>query len=119
MQLAHQRLGEFVERVRQDDDLEALAQPVDEVQRPRERLQRGDHLLDIIDFQVVLGENAESLLHQHVVIRDVAGGGAQFLDAGALGESDPDFGYEHSFEVETGQFHARFSLAGMGVATAR
>jgi dethiobiotin synthetase len=42
---------------------------------------------------------------------------AQGLDAGALGEVDPDLWDEHPFEVETGQLHevsSEFSPLGRG-----
>ena len=33
----------------------------------------------------------QALAHQDVIVRNVSGGGSQFLDAGLLGESNPDF----------------------------
>jgi aminoglycoside phosphotransferase family enzyme len=104
-QLAHQRLGELVEGVGEDHHLEALAQPVDEFHRPLQRLQGGDHLLDVAQLQAMFVEDAQTLLHQHVVVRNVPGGRLQGVDTGFFRERDPDFRNQHAFQVKTGNFH--------------
>ncbi|MCY1434516.1 hypothetical protein D9M71_505780 [compost metagenome] len=107
-ELAHQRLGEFVEGVGEDHHLEALAQPVDELDGAFQRLQGGDHFLDVGQLQAMLVEDAQTLLHQHVVIRDIAGSRLERFDTGFFSEGDPDFRNQDPFQVETGDFHERF-----------
>jgi len=104
-QLAHQRLGELVEGVGQDHHLETLAQPVDELRRAFQRLQRCDDLLDIGELQAVLVEDAQALLHQYVIVGNVPCGRPERFDSGGLGKGDPDFRNQHTFQVETGYFH--------------
>jgi hypothetical protein len=76
VQLAHQRLRELVEGVRQDDHLEAFAQPVDELDCSGQRCQRCYHFLYVADLQTVLIQQCQSLAHQHVVVGDIARRGA-------------------------------------------
>ncbi|MOA48699.1 hypothetical protein D3C78_1714800 [compost metagenome] len=76
-QLAHQRLGEFVEGVRENHHLETLAQPVNEFDGAVQRLEGGDYRLDIGKLQPMLIKNAQALLHQHIVIGNITGGGPQ------------------------------------------
>ncbi len=104
-QLAHQRLRELVEGVRQDHHLETLAQPVDELDGTVQRLEGRDHLLDVRQFQAMLIEDAQALLHQHIVIGNVACGGPQRFDSGSLGKGNPDLRNQDTFQVETGYFH--------------
>jgi hypothetical protein len=54
---------------------------------------------------VGLRQDVQAVLHQGVVVGLVARGAAQLGDAGTLGEFDPDFGNEHTFEVETDELH--------------
>ena len=104
-ELAHQRAGELIEGVREDDQLEMLAGPLDEFHRAVQRVQGVDHLLDVRQAVAVLVEDAEPHFHQLVVVGNVPGGGAQLVDTGALGEVDPDFRNQHPFQIETKQFH--------------
>ena len=104
-QLTHQRLGKLIERIRQDRHLKALAQPVDELDSAVQRLERGDHFLDIGEFQAMLVEDPQALLHQHVVVGNVPGGGPEGFDPGFFGERDPDFRDQHTFQIQTGNFH--------------
>ena len=104
-QLTHQRLGELVEGVRQNHHLEALTQPVDELNGAVQRLQGGNHFLNICQLQAVLVENAQTLLHQHVVVGNIPSGGFQRFNAGFFREGNPDFRNQHTFQVETGNFH--------------
>ena len=104
-ELRHQRHGEFVEGVGEDDDLVVAAQGVEEILGAGHRAHVGNHLLDVGQAELVLLQQVQPVLHQLVVIRLVARGAAQFGNAGALGEFDPDFGDEHAFEVETDELH--------------
>ena len=109
-QLTHQRLGELIEGVGQDHHLEALAQPIDELNGAVQRLERGDNGLDIGQLEPMLVEDAQALLHQHVVVGDVTGGGPQGLNAGFLGKGDPDFRNQYPFQVKAGNFHTTLLL---------
>ena len=55
-------------------------------------------------------EDAQAVLHEHVVVRLFPGGAAQFGDARAFGEFDPDFGNENTFEVKTNDLHGTLLL---------
>jgi hypothetical protein len=105
VQLRHQRHGELVEGVGQDDDLEIAAQGVEEIAGAIHRPHVGNHLLDVGQTEQVLLQQVQPVLHQLVVVRLVAGGAGKLRDAGALGKLDPYFGNEHAFEVETDELH--------------
>ncbi len=105
-ELTHQRLRELVEGVRQNHDLKALTQPVNKLDGTFERLQGGDHFLDIRQLEAMLVQNGQPLLHQHVVIRNITGGCLQFLDAGLLGKGNPDFRDQYALQVKASNFHA-------------
>ena len=98
-QLTHQRMGEFVESVRQDDDLVILAQLVEESASARHRAHFSDHLLDVRQAELVLAQDVEAESHQRVVIRLFARRPHQLGNTRALGKFDPDFGDEDPFEV--------------------
>src|SRR5436190_14687901 len=59
---------------------------------------------------MVLIEDLQAALHEHIVVRLIPGRAAQFADAGLLGKGDPDFRHENSFEIEgdNGLLHAGF-----------
>ncbi len=61
----------------------------------------------------MLVEDAQALFHQNVVVGDVAGGGLERFDSGFFGEGDPDFRNQHTFKVETGDFHEHFPVIGL------
>ncbi|MCY1418342.1 hypothetical protein D9M71_338980 [compost metagenome] len=105
-QLAHQRLGELVEGVGKNHHLESLAQPVDELDGAVEGLEGGNHFLDVGKLQAMFIENAQALLHQHVVVGNIPGGCPERFDSGFLCEGDPDFRDQYAFQVETGNFHS-------------
>ena len=73
---------------------------VEERLRAVERRQRADDFLDVRQLEAVFVENLQPSLHQHVVVRLVARGAAQFLDPGLFRKGDPDFRNEDAFEVE-------------------
>ena len=104
-ELLHQRLGELVEGVGEDHHLVGVAQRVEEFARALHRPHAGDDLLDVGQAELLLRQDVQAVLHQGVVVGLVAGGAAQLGDAGTLGEFDPDFGDEHTFEVETDDTH--------------
>jgi hypothetical protein len=103
VELTDQGCGELFEGIGEDDDRHLLAQLAEELECTREGLEGGDNLLDIGEAEVVLVEDGESPAHEAVVIGLIAGGAAQFGNAGFFGDGDPDFRGEHSFHVECGQ----------------
>ena len=48
----------------------------------------------------MLREEIQPVPHEHVVVGLVAGGSPEPLDAGSLGDGDPDLGNEHTLDVE-------------------
>ena len=99
-ELPHQRLCEFREGIAQNDDLRQFAQFVEKCPGSFERGERADDLLDVRQLQAVSVQNVQAALHQHIVVRLVSSGAAQFRDAGFLRKSDPDFRDENAFEAE-------------------
>ena len=96
-----ERLGELLEGVRQDHDLGALgAARRGTSTAPGQRLEAADHVLDARQREAVLVEQVEPVAHEDVVVGLVAGGAAQRVDAGALGDGDPDLRDEDALEVE-------------------
>ena len=98
-------MREFVEGVRQDDDLIILAQLVEKGARAIHRPHLADHFLDVRQAESVLAQDAQAVLHQRVVIRLVARGATQLRNPGALGEGDPDFGDKDALKVEANDLH--------------
>ena len=63
--------------------------------------------MDRVEGQPVLVEDLQPVAHQHVVVRLIAGGAAQFGDARRLRDGDPEFGEQHPLEVQADYIHAR------------
>lgn len=99
-ELAHQRFGELVERVAEDDDLRLRTQLLEEVDGAFERRQRRDHVLDVGEAQAVTIEDLDAAAHQLVVVGFVAGGAPQFGDSRLVGERNPHLGHEDAFEIQ-------------------
>src|SRR5471030_1606806 len=53
----------------------------------------------------MLVEDPQALLHQHIVIGNIAGGSPEGFDTGFFSEGDPDFRDQHTFKIQTGNFH--------------
>src|SRR5690606_22493577 len=85
--------------------LKTLTQPVNKFNGAIQRFQFGNHFLNIGKPQIVFIQNTQTLLHQHVIIGDIAGGGTQFLDAGQLSKSNPYFRNQYTFKIKTRDFH--------------
>ena len=102
VELADERLGELLEGVGEDDDLDSefFAEVVDEFFCAFEGRQGADDGLDFAEGDVVPVEDFEAVMHEFVVVGFVAGGAAEFGDARALGDCDPDFRREDAFHVE-------------------
>ena len=104
-ELLHERRGELLERVAQEDHLRLGAERVEEVLRAGERVDAGDHLPDAAQAEAVLAQDAEPEAHELAVVGLVAGGAAQFGEADRVGERDPDFGDEDALDVEADDVH--------------
>jgi hypothetical protein len=72
--LTHQRQGELVKRIGQDNDLTSLPEPGQELTRSFQWPHVADDLLDIRDRQLVFSENRQPALHQGIVVRHFTGG---------------------------------------------
>ena len=104
-QLLHQGLCELGEGVGDDDHLGDGAQFVQELAGAGHGIDGGDGVLDLLQTQAVLFQDVQTELHELVVVGFVAGGAGEFGDAGCLGEFDPDFGNQYSFEVQAYDVH--------------
>ena len=111
-QLAHQRMGELIERIGQDNRLTSFAEPGDKVDGAFQWTHLVDDTLDIVKGELVLIQDSQAPCHQGIVIRHLAGGDFQFLDAGLQCNVDPDLRHQHAFEVQAdddGFLHAHVS----------
>ena len=102
---AHQRIGELVERVRQDEDLIARAQVVEEFACAGQRPHALDHALDVCEREAVLREQLDAKAHQPVVVGLVARRARQLGNARPARELDPDLGNENAFQIEANHLH--------------
>lgn len=104
-ELSHQRAGELVKSIGQNDNLELGLDPFEEFQSPFERSEAVDDLLHILDFQSVLIKNTETLRHQDIVIGNVPRRREEGVDSGFLRHIDPDFRNKDAFKIQAGYFH--------------
>ncbi len=58
----------------------------------------------------MLFEDRQTVLHQLIVIRLVAGGLPQLRDSARLRECNPDLRYQYAFQIKTGNIHNTFLL---------
>ena len=100
-ELAHQRPGELLERVRQDDHLGA-ARAGRRGSRRRPGAASSPPITSSISVIVrpCSSSRPSRYFISDVVVGLVAGGAAQFVDPGPFGDGDPDLGHEHALEVE-------------------
>lgn len=99
-ELAHQRRRELLERVAEDHDLRPGAELVEELPRAGERCQPADDLADEAEGEAVPVEDVEPTSHEDVVVRFVAGGAPQVVQAGALRHRDPDLRHQDPLEIQ-------------------
>ena len=60
---------------------------------------------NIEKFVIAQIEDPEPLFHQHVVVGNVPSGRPEGVNPGFFSEGDPDLRDQHTFQVETGNFH--------------
>src|SRR5262245_8101155 len=89
-ELAHERLRELLEGVRENDHLCLGAQFVEKRLRAVEWEQGANRVLNIVERQPMFPEEPESPLHEDVIVRDVARREPQPVNAGLLGDGNPD-----------------------------
>ena len=53
----------------------------------------------------VLVQNAQALLHQYVVVRNIPGGCLEFFNTCFFCKCDPDFRDQYALKVKTCEFH--------------
>ena len=99
-ELLHERIGKLLERIGEEDNLNAAAEFVEKFAGTGKWREAADHLLDSRERDAVSVENGDAGEHEFVVVRLVARGAAQFGEAGAFGDGDPNFRREDAFHVE-------------------
>ncbi len=95
--------------VGENDKLRPGAEFIDECFGAFERFEGVDDGLDVAEFEIVCRQQIEAIAHQHIVIRLIARGAAQGLDAGFLGNGNPDFRHQNAFQIQGDNrlFHGR------------
>ena len=78
---------------------------IKKITRTGQRLDPIDDRLQGFDAEAFALKNIEPVLHQHIIIRLVAGGPPEIVDPGAFRQFDPYFRRDHAFHVETYDFH--------------
>ena len=66
---------------------------------PRQRSDGCDDFLNILQTQIPLFQDFQPHLHQLIVIRYIAGGQSQLLNAGLFSKSDPDFRDKNALQI--------------------
>ena len=112
-QLFHQGGGELGEGVREDHHLGHPPQLVQEFLCSRKRVDAGDGGLNCLEPQLVLLQDGQPLLHQHVVVADVPGGEPQLRDASGLGKGNPDLRHQNALQIKAGYIHINSSCSSL------
>ena len=95
------------EGVGNHDNLSAVAQLVQEFLCTGQWVDGGNGLLDLLEAEAVLSQNAQAPVHELVVIRFVARCALELGDAARLCECDPNFGNQYTFHIEAGHVHEK------------
>ena len=116
IELADQRLGKLLESVGQNHDLGEGAKFIEELAGAFEEWKGSDHRLNIRELDAVAIKDINAVAHQLVIVRLIAGGAAELGNFGLVGDSNPDFGRQNAFHVQSNNrlFHrsAIFSEVG-------
>ena len=110
-QFLHQGRSKLGKGVGQNDRLGFAAQGVQEFLRAGHGIDGGNGVLNILQAQAVLPQDAQPPFHQLVIVRLVPGGAFQFGDAAGLGKGDPDLRHQHPFKVKTYNIHTQRSAS--------
>ena len=106
------RLGELLEGVAEDHRLSLCPQCVQKRFGAGHGVDLCNHILNFLQPQPMLLQNAQPPAHQLVIIRLVAGGAAQLRDAALLGKGDPYLGDKYSLHVKAYNVHFGCSFLG-------
>lgn len=98
--LAHERLGELLESIGEDNHRGFFPEGGKKLGGAGEEGQPGDDLLDLAKRDAVLRQQIDAVEHEFVIIRLLPRRAAEFRDAGAGGDRDPDFWRQDAFHVE-------------------
>ena len=99
-ELLHQRRGELLERVAQQNDLVLVAEALEELVGAFERAHLGEHVPQVTHRDTLPLEDFEPVFHQRVVVGFVPCRAREFVDTRPLGEVDPHLGNEHALDIE-------------------
>ena len=109
-ELLHQRLGQLVERVRDDHHLAELPEPRQEVPRAQVRLDGVGDRLQLAKREAAGVGRMRPAPHQLVEVAQVPGRERQIGEVEVPAEDGPDFGRQTALEVER-EDHEPMSLA--------
>lgn len=104
-QLGGQGARKLVVGIGQNHDLEPASEPGEKPGRAGQRRECAGRRLDVLETEIVLGEDLQPVRHQLVVVGNVTRGEPECVDAGPFSEADPDLGHENTFEIEAGDAH--------------
>ena len=104
-ELFHQRPSELREGIADDDGLLRASQFVEKLLRARERVDLRDGLLNLLQAEPVLAQNAQAPVHQLGIVRLVPGGAPQLGNSADFRKRDPDFRHQNAFQVKTNHVH--------------
>jgi len=100
-EILHDGVGEFLERVREDNHLGFVAEFVHKIASAVEQAEVRNHVLDVRKLDVFAFENLDAPFHEHVVVGNVASGEAEVFDACLFGDGNPDFWSKNAFQVKS------------------
>ncbi len=98
--LSHERLGELLESIGENNHRGFLSEGAKKLGRAGKEGQPGDDLLDLAKGDAVPRQQIDAVEHEFVIIRLIPRRAAEFRDAGAGGDRDPDFWRQDAFHVE-------------------
>ena len=113
-EFVHEWLCELDEGVADYGETSEFAYLSYEVEGAWEWFEGAYDLLDVVEGEVMFVEDAESHLHEFVVVFDVSGGEFKFLDTSFFRHIDPYFGHEDAFEVSANDPHFCYNYRVVG-----
>ncbi len=110
----HEWLRELDEGVADDGEACEFAYFAYELERTGEGVERAYDILDVVECEVMLVEDAETHLHEFVVVFNVPGGEFKFLDTSLFRHIDPYFWHEYALEVSANNPHFFYNYRVVG-----